>query len=263
MIGKGLAGFNLINLQEYRSTEFEAARTADLVRIVPRNRTSILDIGARDGHVSKLLTPYFEKVVALDLKRPGFDYPGIETIGGDVTDLPFPDNSFDCVLCAEVLEHIPDLQQACREIARVARHEAIIGVPFKQETRIGRTTCRACGKVSPQWGHLNSFDQEKLQRLFAGLTPSEVSFVETTRAATNSLSVLLMDLADNPWGTYDQDEPCVHCGAELIPPTLERSFWSKACSAVAARLNAIQELFTPPHANWIHVVFCKTSNPSP
>ncbi len=247
----------MINLQEYRATEFEAARTADLVRLVPKNRTSILDIGARDGHVSKLLTPYFERVVALDLKRPGFDYPGIETVAGDVTDLQFQDNSFDCVLCAEVLEHIPNLQQACHEIARIARHEVVIGVPFKQETRIARTTCRTCGKVCPQWGHINSFDQEWLERLFAGLSVGEVSFVETTRAATNWLSVFLMDLAGNPWGTYDQDEPCIHCGAELIPPSSERSFWSKACSAIATRLNAIQSSLTPPHGNWIHIVFYK------
>ena len=247
----------MINLQEYRASKTEEARTADLLRLIPRNRTSILDIGARDGHLSKLLVPYFEKVIALDLKRPGFEYPGIETVAGDVTDLPFPDNSFDCVLCAEVLEHVPDLEQACREIARVARHEAVIGVPFKQETRIGRTTCRTCGKVSPQWGHINSFDEEKLQRLFAGLTVGTVSFVETTKAATNSLSVFLMDLAGNPWGTYDQDEPCIHCGAELIRPSLERPLWSKVCSGVAGRLNAVQESFTPSHGNWIHVVFCK------
>ena len=32
------------------------------------------------------------------------------------------------------------------------------------------------------------------------------------------LSTLLLDLAGNPFGTYDQEEPCIHCGAKLKPP---------------------------------------------
>ncbi len=251
----------MINLKEYRSTEAEAVRTADLVRLVPKNRKSILDVGARDGHFSKLLAPYFETLVALDLTRPEFEYPGIETVAGDVTSLQFQDESFDCVFCAEVLEHVPQVEQACRELARVARYEVVIGVPFKQDTRIGRTTCRTCGKICPQWGHINSFDVEKLRTLFSGLTIKEMSFVETMRQVTNPLSVFLMDLAGNPWGTYDQDEPCIHCGATLTPPPAERSFWSRICSAMAVRLNTIQQSFTPPHGNWIHLVLSKPPAP--
>ena len=42
-------------------------------------------------------------------------------VAGDVTNLDFPDRSFDCVFCAEVLEHIPVnlLEVACRELTRV------------------------------------------------------------------------------------------------------------------------------------------------
>lgn len=35
--------------------------------------------------------------------------------------LPFPDNSFDKVICSEVLEHIPDYQGALKEIQRVLK----------------------------------------------------------------------------------------------------------------------------------------------
>ena len=42
-------------------------------------------------------------------------------IKGSAFDLPFESNSFDKVICAEVLEHIPDYKQVLEEIRRVLK----------------------------------------------------------------------------------------------------------------------------------------------
>src|SRR5947208_8764132 len=147
------------DLEKYRASESERARTDDLLRLIPKNRRSRLDIGARDGQFSRLFTQYFDEVTALDLERPTFEIPGVVTVAGNATRLDYPDDAFDCVFCAEVLEHIPAIDQACRELARVARYEIVIGVPYRQDIRLGRTTCRSCGKSNPPWGHVNSFDE--------------------------------------------------------------------------------------------------------
>jgi SAM-dependent methyltransferase len=246
----------MTSLETYRASQSEQARTADLLRLLPKGRRSVLDIGARDGHFSRLLSQHFAEVTALDLRKPCFEIPRVVAVAGDVTHLDFPDDSFDCVFCAEVLEHIPDVQGACREIARVARHEIVIGTPFKQDTRLGRTTCASCGSANPPWGHVNSFDEERLLHLFPDLRPISRSFVGTVREATNSVSTFLMDFAGNPWGTYDQEEPCLSCGARLAEPQPLRT-WRRFCSAAAFRLDRAQALLTPPHANWIHLVFSK------
>ena len=248
----------MYDYETYRSSDQERARTADLVRLLPTGRQSILDIGARDGFFSRIFAERFREVTALDLNKPTFEMPGVITVAGDATRLQFPDNSFDCVFCAEVLEHIPEVEKACREIIRVARHEIIIGVPFRQDTRIGRTTCRKCWRVNPPWGHVNTFNEERLLQLFAGARLKTRSFVGENREASNALSTWLLDLAGNPWGTYDQEESCIHCGAKLEPPE-NRPLWGKVCSAVGLRLNRLQNLFTRPHGNWIHLVFEKQS----
>lgn len=246
----------MIDTEKYRQSESEQVRIADLFRLLPHGRRSILEIGARDGYHSRPLTEYFEEVTALDLEKPAFEYPRVKTVAGDATNLQFPDESFDCVLCAEVLEHIPAVERACRELARVARHELIIGVPYRQDTRSGRTTCRNCGKTNPPWAHVNTFDEARLSQLFPGLSVASQSFVGTTMERTNAVSALLNDLAGNPWGTYIQDEPCIHCGAVLAPPDA-RSFFSKVCSGVAARLDKLQANFIKPRPTWIHIVFSK------
>jgi SAM-dependent methyltransferase len=53
-------------------------------------------------------------------------------IYGDVHFLPFSNNSVDCILCCEVLEHIKDPRQCCNEIWRVLKPGgvAFISAPF-------------------------------------------------------------------------------------------------------------------------------------
>lgn len=252
------------HLLHYRQSPSELLRANDLLRLLPSGRGTVLDIGARDGYFSRLLADRYESVTALDLVRPAFEIPRVVPVAGDVTRLEFADNSFDTVFCAEVLEHIPNVEEACRELARVARYEVVIGVPFRQDTRVDRTTCRSCNRTNPPWGHVNAFDEERLFALFPTLEVAAKSFVGTNKAATNSISTALMDWAGNPWGSYAQDEPCVHCGAKLVAPGPNRSPLSRLCSASAVALNRLQlSLFVETHANWIHVVFHKPAGEAP
>lgn len=79
-----------MDLESYHNSEQEKQRTADLLRLLPHNRKSVLDIGARDGYFSNLLTKRFARVVGLDLCIPAFDFPGVERAAADTTRLPFP-----------------------------------------------------------------------------------------------------------------------------------------------------------------------------
>jgi SAM-dependent methyltransferase len=246
----------MATVQQARQGELETARTADLLRLLPRGRKSVLDVGARDGHFSRLLAGYFDEVTALDLEKPAFEFPRVATVAGDLTHLQFPDGAFDCAFCAEVLEHISALEQACRELARVARREIVIGVPFRQDMRACRTTCRHCGKTNPPWAHLNTFDEPRLQRLFPGTSVRAKSFVGETSDFANSFSTVLMDWAGNPWGSYDQEEPCIYCGAALVPPD-SLSTIARAFAGAAVRLNRLQASLSHPHPYWIHIVFAK------
>jgi len=249
-----------MDLQAYRELQSEKDRIASLLALIPHKGHSALDIGARDGHLSIALTGFFDEVTALDLEKPNIKHANIIPVKGDVSSLEYPDYSFDLVFCTEVLEHIPRqlLERACSEITRVAKEYIIIGVPYRQDTRVGRTTCYTCGKIGPPWGHVNIFDEVQLRELFPNLVCQRMEFVGKTRERTNPISTVLLDFAGNPYGAYEQDECCIHCGNKL-KPSQERNLVQKVCTKIAINLNRLQQGFVRSQPIWIHVVFKKNT----
>ncbi len=258
-----MGGGNPVNEMGFlkgRTSERDKARIADLFNLIPDNLGSALDIGARDGYLSLLLANRFDSVTALDLEQPKIQNSSIHCVKGNVCSLDFEDNTFDLVLCAEVLEHIPSslVPKACSELTRVSKKFIVIGVPYAQDIRVGRTTCYSCGQINPPWGHINVFDEAILKENFSNLCLwDQVSYVGENHSFTNPLSTLFMDLAGNPYGTYDQEEPCVACGNKLQPPP-ERTLLRKFATRAAFIINKVQSIFVSSHPNWIHVRFLKS-----
>jgi hypothetical protein len=247
-----------MDLTGYRTKQTEIERIADLMRLVPKGTLSVLDVGARDGHLSKELANHCPAVTALDLVKPSVDDPRVHCVKGDATDLKFLSSTFDVVLCAEVLEHIPSpaLETACFELGRVAKKYVLIGVPYKQDTRHGRTTCYTCGGQNPPWAHVNVFDEVRLQQLFPDFEVAESSYVGEAEMGTNFVSAFLMDAAGNPYGTYHQEEPCVHCGMDLQDPP-SRTFAQKVYTKTAYWFRMVQRIMHRKRPNWIHVLMKK------
>lgn len=89
----------------------------------PVNGKKILDIGCGKGRFARILQDNGAAVTGIDpseeLLKEARKNKGINFVKGSGTDLPFEDGSFDCILCVEVLEHVPDCKKAVREMFRV------------------------------------------------------------------------------------------------------------------------------------------------
>jgi ubiquinone/menaquinone biosynthesis C-methylase UbiE len=117
---------------------------------------SVFDAGCGEAHImSQFLKPKFKEIYGADLDIESINFvkktePSFAVFASNIQDIPFADNSFDLVLCLEVLEHVGDPQRALAEIHRVTRRYALLSVPNEPFWRIGNM---ARGAYLEDWGN--------------------------------------------------------------------------------------------------------------
>ncbi len=74
----------------------------------------------------------FDKARAAALRLPE-----VAPVVGDAGMLPVPDRGADLVTCIEVLEHLPAVDRAVAELARVAADRCVVSVPWEPWFRLG------------------------------------------------------------------------------------------------------------------------------
>ena len=106
-----------------------ADRLLDHVEL--RRGDSVLDVGCGTGIVARRVASHVDdlaNVVGIDVNEGMLDVarattaesrPTIEWRRGDATDLPFPDERFDVVVCQQVLQFVTDPAAVLQEIHRV------------------------------------------------------------------------------------------------------------------------------------------------
>jgi hypothetical protein len=72
-----------------------------------------------------------------DKARVARRLPGVAPVVGDAGMLPVPDGRADLVTCIEVLEHLPEVDRAVDELARVAADRCVVSVPWEPWFRLG------------------------------------------------------------------------------------------------------------------------------
>lgn len=96
---------------------------------------SILDAGAGElqwkyyckhlKYTSQDFAQYDGKNNDNGLQIENWEYPHIDIVS-DICDIPVEENHFDVVLCSEVLEHIPNPNDALKELVRVTKNGGVL-----------------------------------------------------------------------------------------------------------------------------------------
>jgi 2-polyprenyl-3-methyl-5-hydroxy-6-metoxy-1,4-benzoquinol methylase len=99
---------------------------------------SVLDVGTGTGRAAIALARRGARVTGLDAsaemlavarRRAAAAGAAITWTPGDAHALPFPDRSFDVVVCLRVLMHAPDWRRALAELCRVADGRVVFDYP--------------------------------------------------------------------------------------------------------------------------------------
>lgn len=112
---------------------FDSLLIEEIAQLHP---TSLLDVGCGEGFtLAKLMDAqvakkyegieYMDEAIALGKKL----HPNVPITKGDIYNLPYKANTFDVVLCSEVLEHLEKPEEALQELKRVSKKYVILSVP--------------------------------------------------------------------------------------------------------------------------------------
>ncbi len=105
---------------------------ADYVRRFGLGR-DVLEVGCGTGLVLRRVREFARIAKGVDLS-PGMlqraQARGLDVQLGSATELPFPDNQFDVTCSFKVLAHVPDIEKALSEMARVTRPGGMVLAEF-------------------------------------------------------------------------------------------------------------------------------------
>lgn len=199
----------------YVNNSKEIRRAEEILRYIPGDVSSILDIGCGNGIVTNMINK--ECVIGMDFAITPLKNVKKSAVCGSIHSLPFKENMLDLILMTEVLEHLNDkiYKKAIKEINRLKPKYLMISVPFDENLEEGLCKCGSCGTLFNVAHHYRSFNEKWYSNEFPDY---KVQFANYSSHITpqNRYILKLMHFC----GAYNgfQYAVCPECGNKPVAP---------------------------------------------
>ena len=162
----------------YDNREGPDPREAMWDAIVQSTPRRVLEVGAGPGEVSERITTELgADVIAVDISERMVELAqekGVDARVGDVQDLPFPDATFDLVVAAWMLFHVPDLDRGLAETARVLRPGGRLVAVTNSEHHLGEAREHAGVSMASRVSFSRENGEDALRRHFAHVSRHDI-----------------------------------------------------------------------------------------
>ncbi|KKR81589.1 MAG: hypothetical protein UU73_C0001G0135 [Candidatus Daviesbacteria bacterium GW2011_GWA1_41_61] len=135
----------------------------------------ILDVGCSGGFMTSKVAEIFPRsqVFAIDAYPDAINYaksrfPHINFQVADAHHLPFPEDSFDLIICYETIEHVLNPQKILQQMRRVVKKNGTVIVAMDSGNLMFKTTWWAWEKTFGrvwQGAHLHPFHHQDLEKI--------------------------------------------------------------------------------------------------
>lgn len=174
---------NYFEEDEYPATKNERRRNRQtLISEVPDDCNSILDIGCGGAWVASHFLKRNKQVISMDISSTNpvkalqlLPHPNHAALVADAFHLPFADNSLDCIIASEVIEHLVDPALFLRCVLKKLKPGGCLLLMTPYNEKLVYHLCIHCNQLTPQNAHLHSFDEQKIR----SIVPAENTKLKT------------------------------------------------------------------------------------
>ncbi len=138
---------------------------------IPAGASWILDTGCGGGWLADALKDKKKNVISMDISDinpikavKNNPYPTHYGLVADVYELPIKDNSIDCIVASEIIEHVSDPKRFLTALFTAIKPGGKIVVTTPYNERILESLCIHCNQLTPHNAHLHSFTEASIQK---------------------------------------------------------------------------------------------------
>ncbi len=205
----------------------------------------ILEVGCGKGRVSRILKKQGADIYGIDISeqllKSAKDITRSHFLKAEAYAIPFKSNYFDAVVLLEVIEHIPDLSRALKEISRVIKSDGKLVIVDRNKFSLNNRRClvpnllvKRYHELKNEWMYPRDFGYREIW-----FNPRRVKKLLAGYFWQNSYSYVLSDGEQKCWW---------HFIFRLIPCTRHFTLWSGEDKKTEKQINpaACYKEFGPP-----------------
>lgn len=184
-----------------------------ITNLIPKGISEILDVGSGNCWLAKIHCPNGVKVTSMDVSSVNIinglaqiKYDHHYGVVGDAFHPPLKNESYECIVSAEVIEHVPHPTNFIHNLINILKPGGTLIISTPNDEKIPLHLCVHCNRPTPSNAHLHSFTQDSIQSL---ITQSPYIEVHTQTCINKVLvhgrtHVLLKYLGFKVWKWIDR-----------------------------------------------------------